>query len=301
MRILVRLLRFVLGHELAGRRRGAALLRLLRWQLGSRLTGLPALMPFVGDTRLPVRRGLSSATANLYVGLADFREMGFVLHLLRPGDLMGDVGAHIGVYTVLAAGVAGAEVVAVEPTPSSLLDLHDAVRINDLGGRVSIVAAALGDREGTLRLTAGQGAADRVLGDDEGGPAVTVAAATLDSIFADRTPLLLKLDVEGYEARVLAGGIDLLARPGLCAVLVETGTHGARYDGGTETVDRLLRRHGFAPFEYDPARRHLTPSAAPRQGGAGRGQPNTLYLRNPELATARVGTARAFTVLGERF
>lgn len=95
-----------------------AILRMLRWQIGGRITGMPAIAPFIGGTRLVVRRGLSSATAAHYVGLTDPDEMMLCLHLLRPGDRMTDVGANIGIYTVLAAGVCGAQVVAVEPPPA---------------------------------------------------------------------------------------------------------------------------------------------------------------------------------------
>ena len=294
MRVLIRLLRFILRHPLAGRRPVAALVRLLRWQLGGRLSGMPAVMPFVAPTRLVLHRGLSSATANLYVGLTDFAEMGFVLHLLRPGDLVADVGANVGVYAVLAAGVAGAEVVAVEPSPAALGHLRDNIRLNDLGGRVAVLPSAMGESAGELRLTARRGAANRVLLPGEADAAVRVPVTTLDAAFPDRAPLLLKLDVEGYEGRVLAGGARLLARPGLRAVLVETVAHAARYGDSTEGLDRLLRALGFAPFGYDPARRALAPLAGP-------GSPNTLYLRDLPFLEERVTGAGAFTVLGERF
>ncbi|MGG5885718.1 FkbM family methyltransferase [Falsiroseomonas sp. HC035] len=290
MRVPFRLLRFILGHELAGRHRAAALGRLLRWQIGGRAAGLPMVVPLVGPTRLLLRRGLSSATAAWYVGLTDYREMGFCLHLLRPGDLMGDIGANIGVYALLAAGVAGAEVVAVEPAAATLPHLHDNIRLNDLAALVTILPVAMGEAPGRLRLTAGRGAANRVLRAGEAEAAVEVAVTTLDAAFAGRTPLLLKLDVEGFEARILAGGARILADPALRALIVETAGHGSRYG---EEPDAPLRRHGFAPFDYDPRRRALTPRAGP-------GAPNTLYLRDAAFCAARVAEAPAFEVFGER-
>lgn len=266
---------------------------MLRWQVGGRLTGMPAVMPFVPPTRLLVHRGLSSATANLYAGLTDFAEMGFVLHLLRPGDLMGDIGANIGVYTVLAAGVAGAEVAAVEPSPTALRHLWDNIRLNDLGGRVTVHPVALGEGEGSLRLSARLGAANRVLLAGEGEAAEAVPATTLDRLFADRAPILLKLDVEGYELRILSGGAAVLARPGLRAVLLETAGHGERYGEGVAALDRLLRGQGFAPFDYDPERRALTAREGP-------GHPNSLYLRDGGDLRRRLSDAPPFTVLGQR-
>jgi FkbM family methyltransferase len=294
MRVPFRLLRFILGHELAGRHRLAALGRLLRWQVGARLSGLPMVAPLVGSTRLVLRRGLSSATAAWYVGLTDFREMGFALHLLRPGDLMADVGANVGVYAVLAAGVAGAEVVAVEPAAATLPALGENIRLNDLAQRIAVLPVAIGERPGRLPMTAGRGAANRLLLAGEAAPGVEVEVTTLDAVFAGRTPLLLKLDVEGFEARVLAGATRLLADPALRALIVETAGHGARYGDGPETLDGMLRRCGFAPFDYDPRGRALSPRAGP-------GAPNTLYLRDAAFCAARVADAPEFGVFGERF
>ena len=92
---------------------------MLRWQVGSRLLPLGSTLPYVGDTRLFVTRGMTGATGNWYCGLHEVDEMGFVLHALRPGDLFVDVGANIGSYTVLAAGAVGADAIAVEPVPTT--------------------------------------------------------------------------------------------------------------------------------------------------------------------------------------
>ncbi len=290
MRVLVDLLSFILRHPLASRRPLGALLRLLRWQLGSRLSGMPAVMPFVGPTRLLVHRGMSSATSNLYVGLTDVAEMAFMLHLLRPGDLMGDVGANVGVYTVLAAGVAGADVAAIEPSPGTLPHLRDNIRLNDLSARVRVHPLAMGDAVGGLFLTTRRGAANRVRLSGEVDAGVPILASTLDVVFSRETPLLLKLDVEGYELRVLAGGIRLLSHPALRAVLAETVQHASRYGDSIERIDDLLRRHGFAPFDYDPVRRLLKQRAGPSR-------PNTMYLRDLEFITSRVSDAPPFRII----
>jgi hypothetical protein len=57
-------------------------------------------------------------TGNLYAGLHEFSEMGFLLHLLRQNDLFVDVGANLGSYTVLASAVCQARNIAFEPVPA---------------------------------------------------------------------------------------------------------------------------------------------------------------------------------------
>ncbi|MBR0649554.1 FkbM family methyltransferase [Roseomonas terrae] len=294
MRTLFKLIRFLLSHPLAGRRPGRTALRVLGWQLGSRLTGMPAVLPFVPPTRLLVRPGLSSATSCLYVGLTDLAEMGFTLHLLRPGDMMGDVGANVGVYTVLAAGVAQADVVAVEPAIATLPALHDNIRLNDLADRVRVVSTALGEAAAERRVSTGRGTTNRVLVEGDADDAAPVVLATVDEVFANRVPLLLKIDTEGYEHRILLGARRLLADAGLRAIIVETAGHLGRYGDAIEALDGLLRGSGFRPFDYDPAKRALTERAS-------WGAPNTIYLRDRGFIQDRLAAAPAFAVLGEQF
>ena len=111
------------GHEIAG------IGRWLRWQIASRLVSGPILAPFVGKTCLVARPGETGITGNIYYGLAEYEDMAFALHLLRPGDLFIDVGANAGTYTVLASGVAGAFTEAFEPIPPTAdrLELNIAV------------------------------------------------------------------------------------------------------------------------------------------------------------------------------
>src|SRR5262245_41975942 len=114
---LSELLSFVWNHPLNSTDRIAALGRVARWQIASRLVSGPIALPFVEGTSLLASSGMTGATGNWYCGLHEVRDMSFVLHLLRPGEKFLDVGANVGSYTVLAAGAVGAQVTSVEPVP----------------------------------------------------------------------------------------------------------------------------------------------------------------------------------------
>src|ERR1700738_1077325 len=101
---LLRLLSYVWQHRLNAGGRWRAVGRVVRWQVASRLLAGPFALPFVGDTRLFARRGMTGATGNWYCGLHEVEEMAFMLHFLRPEDLFVDVGATVGSYTGKAAG-----------------------------------------------------------------------------------------------------------------------------------------------------------------------------------------------------
>lgn len=250
-------------------------------QLGTRLGAGSRTVPFIGPTRLVIGPGRSTANACYDGGLSAPVEMAAVVHLLRAGELLVDIGANLGVFTILAAGVAGASVIAVEPAPETLPALRAHVALNGLESLVEVAATALSDAPGTIRMTAGLGASNRI---DASGIAVPVT--TLDALLAGRVPAVIKLDVEGHEAAVLRGARASLAQPGLLALVVETRGH-----GDAAAVDALARAAGLAPHAYDPFRREFRALAGPQFG-------DTIYLRDPVAAAARVRAAPPLCVQG---
>src|SRR5262245_10746432 len=107
-------LSYILKHPFNRGRPLAAVARYIRWQFESRVAAGPLAVAFVDDVKLIVSQGMTGATGNIYCGLHEFEDMGFALHLLRPGDLFVDVGANVGSYSLLAAAT-GADVIAFEP------------------------------------------------------------------------------------------------------------------------------------------------------------------------------------------
>ena len=136
---------------------------------------------------------------------------------VRPGDLVFDVGAHVG-DRVGAFRRLGARVVAVEPQPAMVLALKI---IYGRDTKVEIVRSAVGASGGstTMMINADNPTVSTV------SPAFILAAngaagwegqawdkriavdmTTLDALIASRgTPSFIKIDVEGFEREVLMG------------------------------------------------------------------------------------------------
>lgn len=283
------LLRFIAGHPLNRGGKVAALRRFARWQAASRIIRRPISLPFVGDTRLLVSRGMTGATGNYYCGLHEASEMGFILHALREDDLFVDVGANIGSYTILAAGAVGAKTISVEPVPTTFHRLLDNIRLNGLEQRVQAVCCGLSSEPGELRFLSSLDTMNRVAlpGDDL--PTITVPVDTLDALCNGRVPAVIKIDVEGHEKSVLQGAAAVLAQPGLKAVLMETNQSGAKFGVADEEIVALMRAHGFQPATYDPFTRRLSPLE---------GTPlNTIFVRDLAAISTHCAAARRYSLV----
>src|SRR5688500_8702904 len=109
--------------------------------------------------------------------------MALVMHALRPGDLFVDVGANIGSYSILAAGVCGSHVIAVEPVPQTFRNLQDNVRLNDLQDFIATKNVALGASAGTVRFSSDRDTANHAIADgSDDDNSILVPQEELDSL-----------------------------------------------------------------------------------------------------------------------
>jgi FkbM family methyltransferase len=271
--------KLVLKHPLNQRSgRTSAALRILRWQLAQRLMPVPMAVPFVGDSHLILTKGLFGATGNWYAGLHESNEMGFALHLLRPGDLFGDIGSNVGSYTILAAAGVGANVVAVEAYPPTFERLTRNIAFNGVQHLVDARCTAVSSKVGTLRFSTSYDAMNHVMGPDEPGEFVETPMVRLDDVIGDRSPTLLKIDVEGHELPVLLGAPKTLANPSLMAVIMEINGLGSMREGvSDDEIIALMKGNGFSPYNYDCLARKLGPPVDPS---------NTIFVRDPEAVDA---------------
>lgn len=145
------------------------------------------------------------------------------LSWFRPAEeeVVVDVGAHIGRYTLLGAK-AGARVVSIEPDPSNFQMLESNVRLNKLKG-VSLHRAGLSNRSGVRQLVLSEGpnrgtsSLDDTPGSNGDQPPaarrIPVDCLSLDALVEQeriRRIDWLKIDAEGHEAQVLEGAAQSL-------------------------------------------------------------------------------------------
>ncbi len=253
------------------------------------------VVTFGEGAKMYLHPGATTVMQNYICGLRDYSEMAFLLHVLRPGDLFLDVGANVGSYSVLAGYCAGADVVAVEPIPATVDRLVENVALNGLQDRVTIVRKGVADKNGSLNFTTGLDTINHVAVDKaRAAEAMPIEVTTLDTICGNRVPVLLKMDVEGYEVPALRGAAGILKDEQLRAIIIEANDTGRRYGFDEARGADILERAGFVACAYDPEKRDIVGCSS--DGGG----ENVLYVRDPAWVRDRVRNARHFAVANAR-
>lgn len=225
----------------------------------------------------------TAASAVLYVGYPEWREMRFLLDFLSAGDIFVDVGANVGVYSLLACSVPDVEVWAFEPSTRAFARAVENMRLNHLEDRLHVVQSAVGAQRGTGYLTMGLDTVNRL----EVVPSRTserVEVVDLESFLphavSDRKRLaMMKVDVEGGEPEVLVGAEELLGVTSPILIVERNNP---------DELRTLLAPKGYAPFDYDPA----TGTVVAVDWGDQPNSQNLLLCKDIETVRSRVACNR---------
>jgi FkbM family methyltransferase len=260
-------------------------------------------VPSLTRVSVPYDDGQSQIYADLRtpLGLGLYRyghrdaDIRIVSRLLAPGDIFVDGGAHVGLFTLVAARCVGpsGRVIAFEPAGEVREKLIQNVKLNGFE-QVTVKPLALSSEPGraSFRVFELVGSGLNHLGPaaEEGGRVESVEVTTLDASIglADRSRVtVMKLDLEGAEYSALLGGEALLAEAHPELVLEVEQSYLARMGSSVEAVEALLQKHGYSFYRTGMDRdgtAWVSPierlsQAAPR--------PNVLATRRPERLRER--------------
>ncbi len=177
-------------------------------------------------------------------------ELKLLKYLVHKNKIAIDVGANDGLYTDALLGFTS-RVIVVEPNPNYVKELQKL-----FGSRITLIAAALSDVEGSAELhipietapSEGQATLER------DNPItktncrrIRVPLKKLDSLGLDNVGFI-KIDVEGHEEKVIAGGEELICRCHPILLVEVENRH--RPDAVRSTVARM-KGLGYAGFFLD--------------------------------------------------
>ena len=76
---LVNIVSYINQHPLAKKHKYHSYGQFIRWQLSQFISPGERIVPFTAKTSLAVNKGMTGATGNIYLGLHEFNDMGFLL------------------------------------------------------------------------------------------------------------------------------------------------------------------------------------------------------------------------------
>jgi FkbM family methyltransferase len=167
-------------------------------------------------------------------------------------DTFVDIGANIGLYSLMAAAHGASRVYAFEPNPFSFGVLARNICLNGLDGRVVPLCLALSERSSIVTFKLGSMQAgsigneivnERTSGDSK---SITMASFSVDELLRIQGISgvnHMKIDVDGLELGILRGAVELLANPVLKSVLVEDNME---MKEGKSPLVAFFQQYGFS-------------------------------------------------------
>ena len=170
---------------------------------------------------------------------------------LKPGDVLWDIGANVGAYSILAAKLCpGASVISFEPFIPNFAHLWENIVLNEVSAQVTPVCVGLSDTTAPTTLSIKDpraGSAGHQVGHQAGQTGGKlqqgVIAARGDDLLtklALPSPTLLKLDIDGLEIAAVEGLGETLRTAGLREVMIEI-----EQGKSEEPVQKLCEAAGF--------------------------------------------------------
>jgi FkbM family methyltransferase len=232
--------------------------RAVLWQVRKRLGRADVRLHAYGlDLVLP--RSSGSLSNYFYFGEQfEWETITFIDRYLRPGDVVLDVGANVGMFAYAALRWLGNDgrVICFEPLPWAAEAIEQNSKRNGLDERLRVHRLAASDRHGTVDFTADQDVSSHIAWTHAGGlrrAQLTVDTRPLDSIVPlERCHSLMKLDIEGAEFQALQGFEQHLARADPPVIVFEAHDHSLKKMGSSrqEVLD-LLAAHDYEICSFD--------------------------------------------------
>ena len=200
----------------------------------------------------------------------------------KTGEVLVDVGANVGMYSIWAAKSRGVRAFAFEPESQNFALLNRNIFFNGLDGQIDAYCLALSDAAGLSRLHLSEfvaGSSCHSLGEqvdfkhEPMRPAYSqgCVSARLDDLVAGGTiaePDYIKVDVDGFEPKVIAGARNVIAGRKLRSLLVEVNQNLADHRAMVAELNALGFRHDAAQV-----------AAAERKDGLFRGCAEYVFKR----------------------
>ena len=166
---------------------------------------------------------------------------------LKPGDVFLDIGGNLGFLSLTASALVGeaGRVIYAEPNPALAARFRASLGRNAIRN-VEVIEAAIGEHEGETALNVAVHHGKSQLAEGTGIRMVT--GDSLLPLVPEAAPLFVKIDVEGYEERILHGMPVIRARLNTMFLVEITDAWLRERGGSAKSLIDMMLREGFSAF-----------------------------------------------------
>lgn len=243
-------------HPLTKNNPYSALYRYCKFNISQWIYPKVRIYNWIGGLKFYAQRGEAGIVANIYFKLFDYEDSMFLIHHLNEEELFVDIGANVGHYSLLAAGICNAEVIAFEPIPFTFEKLKRNIKLNRLTNKINSYNIGLGAENSNMDFTYTKGVMNSIAKDYDTNT-VRIKTKKLDDVLINSIPVFIKIDVEGYEYFVLKGAENVLRSISLKYIIIEFNFSSSNFGFTNDEIFQLLLSYNFVPIEYDVERREM--------------------------------------------
>lgn len=244
---------YIWTHPNCQQHKFKSLLRFFSWQFYKRLTHRFLDFQLLPNIKLRCYPDSRSTAAVVYCGLYDYDDMNFLLRYLRTNDSFLDIGANVGVYTLLAASkIRAGYIYSFEALAKNYARLQENIRLNQFT-QVKTYEIAVSNQTGTIALNLAEGDSMPFITSTLTTNTITVATDTLDNLLQNQpiTNLTLaKIDIEGAELLALEGATSLLKQQSPRVWILEINETVHHFGHQKQDIVNFLHSYGYQLYSY---------------------------------------------------
>lgn len=252
--LILRLLK-ILNHPLNKKNKFATFCRIIWWKINRFLFHLPVIIYLNNNIQCICYPINLYSDLIVYYTLPEYPEMILTKEVLKNKSIFFDIGANMGVFTLLAASkIKQGKIFAFEPIPQALRMLYQNIRINNLDDRVTVLEKVASDKDGLENFNIENFNEFSYISANKGLNNITVSSVRLDT-FCKKNNIrfidLIKIDVEGAEMMVLKGLEELLKKGNIGMLIIELNAGNKRYGSDSQKTLNYLRRFNYLIYQMD--------------------------------------------------
>lgn len=255
MNFLANLVR-ILEHPMNKERKVNTFLKILWWKINQLIFKHPAIIEIFPGIKCICYPDSSFGGWVVYSTLPEFSEMNFFYNFVGKAGTLVDVGASIGVYSLIAGSrISKGAVYAFEPSHDARNKLTENIHLNKLKN-VYVYDFVVSDKVGEEKFLTGKiSEIDHIYDgkSDENKLLVKKKSVTLDSFLekkkVDRVDVV-KIDVEGAEMKVFLGLKKYLEQGKIGVILFEVNRKNKNFGFSTHQTFEYLKSFGFILYNF---------------------------------------------------